>query len=246
MEDKLLQCAAHERGLQVAIDGPAGAGKSTVGHGLSRALGCPYLDTGLMYRAITWLALEQDLPLSDGDALGQLARSTSFDLEPGVPGRLRVNGAPAGTALRSGRVDAAVSEVSAVRGVREALVMLQRALADDRCIVVVGRDIGTNVLPHAPVKLWVTASPEERARRRLEEQGGAASVEDMVSRIRARDSYDSGRSLSPLRQASDALVIETDRLSPEEALEKALSMVRAKLAEASTTPAGARFPGSEP
>ena len=245
MEDRSLQRAAHENRLQIAIDGPAGAGKSTIGHGLSRALGCPYLDTGLMYRAITWLALVGQVPLSDGDALGELARSTSFILEPGVPGQLEVNGNPAPDVLRSSRVDGAVSEVSAVPDVREALVTRQRELANSRCIVVVGRDIGTNVLPDAPVKLWVTASPEERARRRLAEQGSARDLGEMVSRIRARDTYDSTRALSPLRRASEAVVIETDRLSSQDALETALAVVRARLESTSTAAVGARLPGSE-
>jgi cytidylate kinase len=246
MEESRLPHAAGESGLQIAIDGPAGAGKSTVGLGLSRALGCPHLDTGLMYRAVTWLALECRLPLSDAAALGSLARSTSFALGPGVPGRLQVNGRPADEALRSARVDAAVSEVSAIREVREALLARQRELAYDRCIVVVGRDIGTRVLPHAPVKLWVTASAEERARRRLAEQGGEASEEEMVLRIRARDRYDATRAVSPLRRASDAVVIETDRLSPEQALATALAVVRARLEAACAAQAGPRAPGSEP
>ena len=227
MEEETLRRLAAELKLHIAIDGPAGAGKSTVGEGLARALGCAYLDTGLMYRAITWMALKEGIPLSDAVALAELADRANFSLSPN--GRLLVNGVPAGDELRVPEVDAGVSEVSAHPEVRSRLVARQRALAEGRCIVMVGRDIGTTVLPDAPIKLWVTASIEERARRRFSERIPGAPPDDaeVLRRMRERDAYDSARPASPLRRADHAVDIHTDGVSPGQALEEALTVVAA-------------------
>jgi cytidylate kinase len=218
--------------VNISIDGPAGAGKSTVGRGLAAALDCPYLDTGLMYRAVTLRALRQGVPLFDGPRLQEIAQSLRFRLEADGAGGLLVDEEPAGAELRAPEIDATVSEVSAHAEVRQVMVERQRELAIRRCIVMVGRDIGTVVLPAAPVKLWITASEEERARRRRAEHLAAAAetTERVLEEIRARDRYDSGRAISPLRQAPDAVVIETDGLNPDEVLERALEAVRSHLA----------------
>lgn len=210
----------HVRPLQVAVDGPAGAGKSTIGKGLAQVLGCPYLDTGLMYRAVTREALELCVPISDGDALASLARSVSFTLGPPEEGLL-INGQIPGAEIRTRAVDAAVSEVSAHPQVREALVQRQRELAAARDIVMIGRDIGTVVLPDATIKFWVTASAEERARRRALQEAPGTEV-GMLEAIRMRDHKDAGRAVSPLLQPAGAIVIATDELTPAEALEAAL------------------------
>lgn len=212
--------------LQVTVDGPAGAGKSTIGKGLARVLGCPYLDTGLMYRTVTREALERGVSIADGDALAALACSLSFTLGGPEEGLL-IDGQTPGPEIRTPAVDAAVSEVSAHPQVREALVQRQRTLAADRNIVMIGRDIGTVVLPDATIKFWVTASPEERARRRsLEEASGLKT--GMLEAIRARDRKDAGRAVAPLLQPPDAVVITTDELTPREALDRALDALETR------------------
>lgn len=229
-----LSEAAHNHALQIAIDGPAGAGKSTVGRGLAGVVGCPYLDTGLMYRAIAWLALQRAVDPVNAGALVAITESTDLAFDSGAGGTLLVDGSPASPELRSPEVDACVSQVSAHPRVRELLVGRQREFARGRCIVMVGRDIGTTVLPAAPVKLWVTASPEERARRRLGERlpGTARLGEgEMVERIRARDFVDSSRTASPLRRAEDAVVLNTDGMDPGQVLDVAVGVVRGALAQ---------------
>jgi cytidylate kinase len=221
-----------KKSVTVAIDGPAAAGKSTIGKGVARALRCRYLDTGLMYRAVTFLALESGTDLSDGAALQTLTENTVFDLTA-VPGEyLLVNGTAMRGQLRRPEVDGAVSQVSAHPEVRAVLVARQRELAAHGCIVMVGRDIGTVVLPTASVKLWVTASPRTRALRRNRERDGQ-HLEEMVqremARILERDRVDSGRAVSPLRQAADAIVVETDGISPDVAIARAVAVVRGAL-----------------
>lgn len=226
--DECLSAVARRLSMRISIDGPAGSGKSTVGRGLADALGCPYVDTGLMYRAITCLALRRGVVLSDGPALAVLARSTTFGL--GGPGdSLTINGEPPGDELRSRAVDASVSVVSAHPEVRRELVVRQREMARGRCVVMVGRDIGTVVLPDADVKLWIVASPGERARRRLSEHlpgTAGVSLAEAEKQIMERDAKDSGRHLSPLKRPMSAIEIDTDLLTPEECVERALDVVR--------------------
>lgn len=217
--------AAHRLQLQIAIDGPAGAGKSTVGRGLAEVLACPYLDTGIMYRAVTLAALRLATPLMDAGALAGVAGAIEFSWSGAPPADLCVDGSPPVPGLRSASVDAAVSQVSAHPQVRAVLVARQRELARSRCVVMVGRDIGTVVLPEAPVKLWVTASLEERARRRQSQLGSGDG--EIAGSLRERDRFDSGRATSPAVPASDAFVLDTGQLSPDESVRAAIELVRA-------------------
>lgn len=186
-----------------------------------------------MYRAITLAALERKLDLEDEAALGELARSVSIALEPGPreapeASRVLVDGVDVTDRLRSTEVGAAVSLVSRVRAVREAMVEQQRRLAREGGLVMAGRDIGTVVLPDAPVKVYLDASPEERLRRRYDElvAAGRETTEEQVrDELARRDAIDSARSVSPLRPAADAVVINTDHLSLDEVVERILSLV---------------------
>jgi cytidylate kinase len=193
----------------IAIDGPGGAGKSSVAAALAERLGCDRLDTGAMYRAVTLVAARRGISTSDGDRLGELARH--LDIE--VFGQVTVDGEDVTEAIRAPEVDAAVSAVSAHPAVREALVARQRAWVAARSSgVVEGRDIGTVVLPDAVVKIFLTATPEERARRRAADQASGAECRDVAATavaIRARDERDSTRAVSPLQPAADAVVIDS-------------------------------------
>ena len=217
--------------IQIAIDGPAAAGKSTVGSALAAALDCRYLDTGLMYRALTWLALERNMVATGDGELAGLARQMAFSVSPDQAGVLCMNGEPLGDELRASRIDLQVSRVASYPDVRAVLVEQQRRLAAEGCIVLVGRDIGTVVLPTARVKLWISASAEERAARRVREGLSDGGVADELARIRARDATDAGRAVSPLRQADDAIVIETDRMSQDEVLAAALEAVAQRVTD---------------
>jgi cytidylate kinase len=193
----------------VAIDGPAGAGKSTVAQAVARRLGLAYLDTGAMYRSVTLVALEREVDVDDGEALAALARG--LDMEVGERAVV-VDGRDVSVAIRRADVNAAVSTVSAHPGVRAALVERQRAWAQARRSgVVEGRDIGTVVFPDARLKIFLTAGEAERARRRGDEQG-----------IGQRDRLDSTRSVSPLKAADDAIVIDTTTLSVDEVVARIL------------------------
>ena len=226
-----LRRAARELALHIAIDGPAGSGKSTIGRELARMLDCTYLDTGLMYRAVTWLAQRAGTLPTDAGALAEFACATSFDTMPPPSDSILVNGLAMGQALRTPQIDADVSAVSAHPAVRKILVQRQRELAHNRCMVMVGRDIGTVVLPGAPVKLWITASSDERARRRLAEklEPGHITVDKVRAEIEARDRFDSHRPTSPLVRAADAITIDTDTLSEEDVLDRAARVVEGKI-----------------
>jgi cytidylate kinase len=216
----------------VAIDGPAAAGKSTIGRQLAQRLGCRYLDTGLMYRAVTLLAVQRGVDAGDGPGLSQIATQTSFDVFPTADDRLIIDGTPMRDELRTPVVDAGVSAVSAHPEVRRVLVEHQRSLARHGCIVMVGRDIGTVVLPDAPVKLWVTASPRTRAERRNHERSephDERSIQLEMARIIERDRIDSTRAASPLRQADDAIVVKTDGETPEQTVHRAVELVERRL-----------------
>lgn len=182
----------------IAIDGPAGSGKSTVARALAEHLGWAFLDTGAMYRAVTVEALDRGLDLTDVDAVASLADTLTITTRP----RVTVNGRDIEDEIRTEQVNVAVSEVAANPGVRASMVARQRQWARDERVgtVVEGRDITTVVFPNAPVKVYLTASAQERARRRGDESA------DSVAR---RDAADSSRETSPLRQASDALVVDT-------------------------------------
>ncbi len=189
----------------IAIDGPAGAGKSTIGKALARRMELEYLDTGAMYRAVTAAALRRGVALDDLDAVGQLARG--LDLEVGEGG-VFADGHDVTAEIRGAEVTGAVSRVAANSAVRAELRARQRAWAEQRGGgVVEGRDIGTVVFPDAVLKLYLTASPRVRAERRVAEAGG--DVDEIEASIAARDRYDSTRADSPLREADGAVLVDT-------------------------------------
>jgi cytidylate kinase len=211
----------------VAIDGPVAAGKSTVGQRVAQALGCPFVDTGLMYRAVGWLALQQGIDLADTASLTGLTEQADLRVDGS---RVWVGPREIGGLLRTPEVDAAASRVASVPGVRAALVAKQRAIAASGGVVMVGRDIGTVVLKDAPVKVYLSASAEERARRRYEEMAakGVASDRDRIlTDLRDRDKRDMERETSPLHPAEDARIINTDDLTLEQVVERILALVQA-------------------
>jgi cytidylate kinase len=211
--------AAH--GLVVAIDGPAGAGKSTVGRRLARRLGLQYLDTGAMYRAVAFAALRRGIPVTDDAAVAELARQLDLAVTEEA---VLVDGIDATREIRGREVTEAVSAVAANTPVREELRARQRQWADERGGgVIEGRDIGTVVFPDAALKLFVTASPRVRAERRVAELGG--DVDDIASSIAERDRRDMERVDGPLRTAEGATVVDTSDLSIDEVVEQIVRLL---------------------
>jgi cytidylate kinase len=213
----------------IAIDGPGASGKSVVGAKVAERLGYRFLDTGAMYRAITWLALRRGVAVSDEAQLASLAGAASVEVEtsPGGETRVIVDGLDATPHVRDAAVEANVSLVSRVPGVRSALVRLQRELAREGNIVMAGRDIGSVVLPDADVKVYLDASREVRAYRRAEQvrrSGGQPDVDEIRADLERRDGIDSTRTASPLTAAPDAVIISTDDKSIEEVVERVLSL----------------------
>ncbi|HJZ56114.1 MAG TPA: (d)CMP kinase [Gemmataceae bacterium] len=203
----------------IAIDGPSGTGKSSVARTLARRLGARYLDTGAMYRAVTWAVLEDGIELDDADAVAACAATVDLEISTDPADQwIAAGGIQVDKVIRSAPVTAAVSAVSAVPEVRRLLVAAQRALIGDGGIVVEGRDIGTVVAPAAGLKVYLTATPEERARRRAwqEARTSLADLAATAAAIRRRDAYDRTRPTSPLRPAEDAVVLDTTRLDEEE------------------------------
>lgn len=222
--------AAPDTPISIAIDGPVASGKSAVGSRLARHLGYRLVDTGMMYRAITCLALDEGLNLNDENALAGLGARARIEVHPGTAenpesSRVFANGTDVTDRLRSPEVGEAVSLVSRVPAVREAMVDIQRSIAADGGVVMVGRDIGTVVLLDAPVKAYLDASVDERVRRRhleLQEAGRAESDEDVRKELAMRDELDSGRDASPLRPAPDALILHTDNMTIEQVVDAIL------------------------
>lgn len=218
--------------LVIAIDGPAGAGKSSVARQVAHRLGYVYIDTGAMYRAITLLALEQGLDLSNEELLVNLARRTRIELAPTPPDEpigVRVNGRDVSLAIRQPEVTQAVSLVSSHARLRELMVDQQRRLGVGGGVVMDGRDIGTVVFPQADCKIFLTASVEERARRRhleCESRGIASTLEAQIADIQRRDAYDSSRAASPLVQAPDAVLLDTTGLSKDKVIDRILGIIR--------------------
>ncbi len=214
--------------LVVAVDGPGGSGKSTVARALARRLGVRYLDTGAMYRAVTWLALQRRLDIEDAEGLAQLAERAvlSVGTNPDAPG-IAVDGKDVSSEIRSRPVTSAVSAVSAVEALRRRLVEQQRAIiaAERTGIVVEGRDIGSVVAPDASLKVYLTASTAVRARRRSAEIGEAGddAVAQTMAELGRRDALDSGRVTNPLTQAPDALVVDSSDLSVDSVVELIVS-----------------------
>ena len=218
----------------IAIDGPAASGKSTVGRLLAEALGYTYLDTGSMYRATTLATLQQGVDVNDEAAVTRLTREIVIDVKPvggESDGRLYtvlLDGQDVTWALRSPEVDAHVSQVSSYAGVRQELVQRQRRFGQRGNIVVVGRDIGTVVMPDAPLKLYITASAEERAQRRWQErqkQGHRAGYKSILADVIRRDQIDSSREHAPLRPADDAIFIDTTGRPPETIVNEILAYI---------------------
>lgn len=210
--------------LQIAIDGPAGAGKSSVAKVLAKRLNCIYLDTGAMYRAVTWLAMQQQVPFDDLTGMDQLLKNLQLEFreEDGVQ-HLYCNGMDVTEAIRSTEVSANVSAVAMIPLVREAMVAQQQKIAADCDVLMDGRDIGTTVLPDARYKFFLTASLEERARRRyleLQQKGVSVDLEQLKRDIALRDQKDSQREVSPLVQAPDAELIDTSHMTFDEVVEK--------------------------
>ncbi len=218
----------------MAIDGPVASGKSSVGKAAADALGLRFLDTGVMYRAVTWLALHRNVPVTDVPAIGSLAEGCKMDAAADAEGTaaISIDGHQLGDALVSDEVNRNVSAVSAVSAVRTALVRQQRAIAAAGGIVMVGRDIGSVVLPRATVKLYVDASAEERARRRFEQMRKssiATNYEQVLADTLRRDKLDMRRADSPLMVADGATVIKTDGISLEETIAAVVAAINAGL-----------------
>ncbi|MDN4594198.1 (d)CMP kinase [Polycladomyces subterraneus] len=217
------------KSFSVAIDGPAGAGKSTVARKVAERLGLTYVDTGAMYRAITWKVLREQVDPSDEVAVTRLAQQAKIDIHPTD---IWVDGVRVTEEIRSPEVTARVSAVARIPGVREALVEKQRAIAQTTGVVMDGRDIGTYVLPDADVKVFLTASIEERARRRhleMMRRGFSADLEELKEAIRRRDEADTTREHAPLRKADDAVEIDTTSHSINDVVERILELCRTKV-----------------
>ncbi|MEX0709992.1 MAG: (d)CMP kinase [Chloroflexota bacterium] len=211
--------------LNVAIDGPSGSGKSTIGYSLAQRIGATFVDTGLMYRALTLAALAREIDPDDGEALGQLAREVRIEVrrprrdQPDRRETVLLNGDDVTDAARTPRVDRAVSSVARHAAVRDAMLHVQRAAARRRDTVMVGRDIGTVVLPDASLKVFLTASAAVRAGRRAGEMGRPDRAGRYLHEIEQRDAADTGRAVAPLRKASGALVLDTGELDVEAAVD---------------------------
>lgn len=210
----------------IAIDGPVAAGKTAVGRKLAQSLGFAYLDTGIMYRAITWLALKNDVPVEDEAALGDLARTSPIELVGINIDQVSVAGHTLGPELRESPVDRNVSVVSKATSVRTEMVAQQRKIADQSNIVMIGRDIGTVVLPDADLKIYLTASPENRAKRRwqeMQDRGQVVELMTVLSETLKRDEIDTGRENSPLKPAEDAWELNTDGLNIQQVVQQIIT-----------------------
>lgn len=218
----------------VAIDGPSGAGKSTVAKAVAKKLGFSCLDTGAMYRSVVWLACQKGIVLDDDAALGELARNCRIEFihdegEP-VPKGVLIDGSDVTSAIRTSEIDKAVSPVSAAPSVREAMVDQQRRIGASGNYVIEGRDIGTTVFPEAEAKVFLTASDEERAHRRVRQNVdrgvGSISYDEVLADLKRRDEYDSSRATSPLRPADDAIVLDSTGLYIEDVIDGICDIAR--------------------
>lgn len=215
--------------LIIAIDGPSGAGKGTIARTLASTLNYRHVDTGAMYRAVGWKALHDGLPLDDGAAVAALAERSHIIVEGG---KVSIDGHDVTQAIRTPEMDKAASSVARMPRVREVLVTLQRRFGEQGGVVMEGRDIGTVVFPHADLKIYLDASAEERARRRLNDpahSGGQAGAAAVAASIQARDQSDTTRSASPLTIASDAVVIDTTGVPIPDVVSRVMRLVEQKL-----------------
>lgn len=217
----------------VAIDGPAGSGKSTVARAVAARTGLRYLDTGSTYRAMTLALVQRGTPLDDPEAVANAARQVSISLEldsrAGAASRVLIEGEPVGAELRSAKVNASVSPVSAVPAVRELLVALQRSVMERGGVVAEGRDVGTAVCPGADVKVFLTASPAERARRRGNATGpdNASWAVESAEEVARRDQIDSSRVASPTRASPDAVVVDSTDRPVDDVVDQIVGLVEA-------------------
>jgi cytidylate kinase len=216
----------------IALDGPAASGKSTLGRKLADTLGYLFFDTGIMYRAITLIALELDMNLKDEDAVADLAKNTQIEIRPPSKQDGRAFDIIVGTKditwdVRRGDVDANVSIVSAYRDVRKALSEQQRRIGLRGNVVMVGRDIGTVVLPEADLKIYLDASAEERAKRRYDElvaRNEKANYDEILQKVIERDRIDSTRAVAPLRPADDAIIIDSDKMNVDQVFSQVMEL----------------------
>lgn len=218
----------------IAIDGPAGSGKSTLGALLAESLGYLYFDTGVMYRAVTLAALNAGLPMDDDEAVGALAQKILIDVRPpsiedGRDSDVYLNDVDVTWDIRKNDVNAHVSPVSTYGEVREAMTRQQRRIASENKVVMVGRDIGTVVMPDAELKIFLDASVEVRAQRRFQElldRGWKTTFDSVLESLQNRDKIDSGRKIAPLRPAEDAIVIKVDCLGIQQVLAKVKALIQ--------------------
>jgi cytidylate kinase len=221
----------------IAIDGPAASGKTTLGKALADELGYLFFDTGIMYRVITWAAISKGIEIENEAAITRLAETADIDVRTasqadGRSSDVLIDGQDVTWEIRRSEVEAHVSAVSAYPGVRTALSAQQRKIGMRGQVVMVGRDIGTVVLPEAELKIYLDASAEERARRRYQElidRGEPANYKQILAGVRKRDRIDSTRAVAPLRPASDAIILNSDGLDAGQVLELVLNLVRGDL-----------------
>jgi cytidylate kinase len=216
--------------LIVAIDGPSGAGKGTVARAVANRLAYRHVDTGAMYRAVAWKALQEGLDLAREESVAELAGRMRIEVTNGA---VRADGQDIAAAIRTPEIDGGAAAVARLPRVREVLIEQQRELGAGGGVVMEGRDIGTVVFPNADVKVYLDASPEERARRRAHDPAhssgrGATAVKAVATALEARDQSDRTRAASPLTRAADAEIVDTTDLSIEEAIEKVLALVQSR------------------
>jgi cytidylate kinase len=224
---------ASPRPLQIAIDGPAGAGKSTVARQVADSLGYLYVDTGAMYRAVAWAVRNRGVDPADENAVCRLVGSLTIDLSPSIGGiKVVVDGVEITDSIRTPEISSLTSPLSAIPCVRERLAAAQKAMGATGAVVMEGRDIGTVIMPQADVKIFLTASLEQRARRRQSElaaRGLHVDLDSLEKEIAVRDSRDGARSLAPLTIAPDAELLDTDALTADEVVARIIALVEKAL-----------------